>query len=95
MFAGRVHSLLSGLDLRSAIDISLCEAVLPSLSGLGSAVRIASLPVSVSAASPPDGLYQLTSSMNALVQQQLSGRPFLLLPTAVETPSSCVLLIQV
>ena len=79
MVAGRVHSLLSGLDLRLAVDTSLGEAVLPSLSGLGSAVTIASLPVSLAAASPPDGLYQLTNSMNVLVQQQLSGRPSLLL----------------
>ncbi len=75
--AGKVHSLLSGLDLGCAIDISLSQAALPSLSGLGSAMTIASMPVSLAAASPPrpDTLYQLTNSMNNLVQQQLSGKP--------------------
>lgn len=75
--AGKVHSLLSGLDLGCAIDISLSQAALPRLSELGRAMTIASMPVSLAAASPPppDTLYQLTNSMNNLVQQQLSGTP--------------------
>ena len=73
--AGKVQSLLSGLDMGYAIDISLSQAALPSLSELGNAMTIASMPVSLAAASPPqpDTLYQLTNSMNNLVQQQLSG----------------------
>lgn len=79
MPAGKMHSLFSGLDLSCAPDISLSEAVLPDFSRLGSAVIVASMPVSLASASPPDGLYQLTNSMNDLVQQQLSGTSLLIL----------------
>lgn len=72
-FAGRIHSLIGGLD------ISLSELEVMTLSELGSAVTLSSKPLLLAATST-DGLYQLTERMNSIVQQQLSGTLSFVLP---------------
>ena len=72
-FAGRIHSLIGG------VDISLSELEVKTLSELGSAVTLSSKPLLLTATST-DGLYQLTDRMNSMVQQQLSGKLSLVLP---------------
>ena len=72
-FAGRIHSLIGGLD------ISLSALEVMTLSELRSAVILSSKPLLLAATST-DGLYQLTDRMNSIVQQQLSGTLSFVLP---------------
>lgn len=76
-YAGRKHAF-------ETHAVTLSVPGMTAISQLGGSIDISSRPIFMAAASL-DVFYQLTDNMNALVQQQLSGRRHLLTEATCHT----------